>query len=67
MVARVAIATVAALTLAHYWVDMFLWRFRTPERRKWLAENYPFLVGGPSAVPAPAAIHAAARDAAPAH
>src|SRR5262245_3175827 len=64
MVARIAIATVAALTLAHYWVDMFLWRFRTPERRKWLAENYPFLVGAPSAAPTPAAVPATAvRDA----
>jgi hypothetical protein len=41
---RAAAGTVLALTLAHYWVDMFLWRFRTQERRQWLTEGYPFLV-----------------------
>jgi hypothetical protein len=42
--ARVGAATVLAINLAHYWVDMFLWRFQTPERRKWLTEHYAFLV-----------------------
>jgi len=43
--ARIGFAAVLAINLAHYWVDMFMWRFRTPERRKWLAEAYPFLAG----------------------
>jgi hypothetical protein len=41
---KVAVATITGITLVHYWVDQFLWRFNTPERRKWLAESYPFLV-----------------------
>jgi hypothetical protein len=41
---RAAAAVVLALTLAHYWVDMFLWRFRNAERRRWLTDGYPFLV-----------------------
>jgi hypothetical protein len=38
-------AAVIAITLAHYWVDMFLWRFQTPERRAWLYRHYSFLAG----------------------
>ncbi len=41
---KVAVATITAITLVHYWVDQFLWRFNSPERRKWLATSYPFLV-----------------------
>jgi hypothetical protein len=41
---KAAVATITAITLVHYWVDQFLWRFNSPERRKWLATNYPFLV-----------------------
>jgi hypothetical protein len=46
-------AVIMALTLAHYWIDAFLWRFRTPARRAWLART-PFLggAGGPAARPA---------------
>lgn len=40
---RLAIATTTALTLAHYWVDQFLWKFGNPERRTWLANSYRFL------------------------
>jgi hypothetical protein len=40
---RVAVATITAITLVHYWVDQFLWKFSTPERRKWFSENYSFL------------------------
>jgi hypothetical protein len=55
--ARIGFAAVLSINLAHYWVDMFMWRFRTPERRKWLAESYPFLAG-PSAGPAAKVAHA---------
>ena len=34
------LALVTALSLARYWVDMFLWRFCTPKRRQWLAAGY---------------------------
>jgi hypothetical protein len=34
---------VAGITLAHFWVDQFIWRSRTAARRVWLLENYPFL------------------------
>ena len=40
---RLAIATINALTLAHYWIDQFLWKFGNPERRAWLAQSYGFL------------------------
>lgn len=40
---RLAIATTNALTLAHYWIDQFLWKFGSPERRAWLAQSYKFL------------------------
>lgn len=46
--AHVAGAAVVAITLAHYWVDMFLWRFQTPERRAWLYRHYSFLAGAPA-------------------
>ena len=41
--ARIGAAAVVAINLAHYWVDMFLWKFQTPERRKWLFAHYAFL------------------------
>jgi hypothetical protein len=44
--ARIAAAAVVAINLAHYWVDMFLWKFQTPERRKWLLAHYVFLAPG---------------------
>jgi hypothetical protein len=53
MAAKALFAVIMALTLAHYWIDAFLWRFRTPARRAWLART-PFLggAGGPAARPA---------------
>ena len=42
-VARAGIGLVLGLTLAHYWVDQFIWRFRTPERRKWLTSRFQIL------------------------
>jgi hypothetical protein len=41
---KAAVATLSALTLVHYWVDQFLWKFNTPARRVWLAQHYSFLV-----------------------
>jgi len=46
---RVLVATTTALTLAHYWIDAFLWKFGTPERRAWLARSYRFLAPPPRA------------------
>jgi hypothetical protein len=40
---KLLVATTTSLTWAHYWVDQFLWRFGTPERRAWLAQSFPFL------------------------
>jgi hypothetical protein len=48
--ARIGAATVVAINLAHYWVDMFLWHL--PERRRWLTEHHAFLVGSPKPMPA---------------
>jgi hypothetical protein len=58
--AKALFAVIMALTLAHYWIDAFLWRLRTPARRAWLARSYPFLGGG-SAGPAPRPVLVAAR------
>lgn len=55
LLAKGAVATLTAITLAHYWVDMFVWRFRSSERRRWLAASYPFLAAAaPAVVPASA-------------
>lgn len=40
---RLAVAVVTALTLAHYWVERYLWRFSSPERRAWLEQSFRFL------------------------
>jgi hypothetical protein len=45
-IARLAIATTTALTLAHYWIDQYLWRFGNPQRRAWLAQSYRFVTAG---------------------
>jgi len=34
---------ILGLTMAHYWVDQHIWKFKNPERRKWLLQRYPFL------------------------
>jgi hypothetical protein len=47
--AKALFAVIMALTLAHYWIDQYLWRFRTPARRAWLARSFPFLDGGSAA------------------
>lgn len=45
---KVLLATTNALTLAHYWIDAFLWKFGNAERRAWLAQSYRFLAGQPA-------------------
>ena len=40
---RILVATTTALTLAHYWIDAFLWKFGSAERRAWLVRTYQFL------------------------
>jgi hypothetical protein len=57
--AKALFAVIMALTLAHYRIDAFLWRFRTPARRAWLVRSYPFLGG--SAGPAPRPVLVGAR------
>ena len=42
---KVAVATITGITLVHYWVDQFLWKFSTADRRKWFSDNYAFLFG----------------------
>ena len=42
-IAKAGAGLVAGITLAHFWVDQFIWRSRSPERRGWLIEHYPFL------------------------
>jgi hypothetical protein len=43
---KIAVATLSAITLVHYWVDQFLWKFNSPDRRAWLKQHYSFLVPG---------------------
>ena len=47
---RFVVAFIVATSAAHCWFDQNIWRFREPERRKWLLERYPFL--GPPSWPA---------------
>jgi hypothetical protein len=47
IMAKAMFAIIIALTLAHYWIDQYLWRFRTPARRAWLTRSFPFLGGAP--------------------
>ncbi len=42
-IAKAGAGLVIGITLAHFWVDQFIWHSRTPARRGWLLENYPFL------------------------
>lgn len=42
-VLKVGIGMILGLTMAHYWVDQHIWKFKNPERRKWLLQRYPFL------------------------
>jgi hypothetical protein len=42
---KVAVATITGITVVHYWVDQFLWKFSTADRRKWFSDNYAFLFG----------------------
>jgi hypothetical protein len=43
--AKTGAGLVLGLTLSHFWVDQFIWRFGSPARRAWLFENFPFLLG----------------------
>jgi hypothetical protein len=40
---RLAVSFVVAITLAHYWVERYLWKFSSPERRAWLEQSFRFL------------------------
>ncbi|MEK9969337.1 MAG: hypothetical protein VW600_09380, partial [Ferrovibrio sp.] len=40
---RIAVSAVVAITLAHYWVERYLWKFSSPERRAWLEQSFRFL------------------------
>jgi hypothetical protein len=42
-IAKAGAGLLVGISLAHFWVDRFIWRSRTAERRGWLVENYPFL------------------------
>lgn len=40
---KMGMGLILGLTMAHYWVDQHIWKFKTPERRKWLLQRFPFL------------------------
>lgn len=40
---RLAVSFVVAITLAHYWVEQYLWKFSSPDRRAWLEQSFRFL------------------------
>jgi hypothetical protein len=43
MTVKAAVATLSGLTIMHYWVERYLWRFSNPERRAWMTESFSFL------------------------
>lgn len=40
---RLAVSVIVSLTFAHYWVEQYLWKFSSPERRAWLEQSFRFL------------------------
>lgn len=40
---KFALSITAGLTMVHYWVDQYLWRFNNADRRSWLITRFPFL------------------------
>jgi len=36
-------AFILSLTLAHFWIDQYLWRMRDKERAQWLKARYSFI------------------------
>lgn len=40
---RLAVSAIVAITLAHYWIERYLWKFSSPERRAWLEQSFRFL------------------------
>ena len=48
---NVVVAFLTGITMVHFVWDSRLWRFREPDRRKWMAENYRFLFEKPAERP----------------
>jgi hypothetical protein len=39
----VGLSILLGLTLAHFWVDQFMWKMRNPDRARWIKGNYGFV------------------------
>ncbi len=42
---RISMGIVFGLSLAHFWFDQNLWKFRNPQTANWMKSRYPFLFG----------------------
>ena len=40
---KTAVAVLSGLTIVHYWVERYVWRFSIPARRTWMEESFSFL------------------------
>ena len=40
----VGAAIIPALTLGHFWVDLFLWRMRDKDRAAWVKSRFGFVL-----------------------
>jgi hypothetical protein len=43
----VSLGLVIGVTLVHFWLDSFLWRFKEPGARNWMLRRYAFLFARP--------------------
>jgi hypothetical protein len=40
---RRRLAVLSGLTIVHYWVERYIWRFNIPARRTWIEKSFSFL------------------------
>jgi len=40
---KTAVAVLSGLTIVHYWVERYIWRFSIPARRTWMEKSFSFL------------------------
>lgn len=50
---RIGVAIVPALTLAHFWIDLFLWRMKDPDRAAWIKARFGTVIRPQQRFPSP--------------
>lgn len=50
---RISMAIAFGVSLAHFWFDQNLWKFRTPQTANWMKSRFPFLFGQLSSIQSP--------------